>query len=545
MQQSKLIRQVSVSAWRNRIVPLLSLMVVLAPFVVTIPLRLNKNDLWHDEGWVANMIASPTAREMIFYESHPRIVPPLFLVIERCVTQIFGYSDGSLRLFPVFAHVATAILSAYLILRLTMSRAAALVALSLVLYGPGPLSYAFQVKHYTTDCLVSAVILVVAHLLLSAVAERRIKAAIGYATLVLPLPLLSFVSALPLACLIAALALGYLFTRQRAAIAPVVIITLSLIFFILYDRYVVKPAVQSLFAYWGAYFPIRPTVWGTIVRLLELLAEAVRSMMPRTMFSCVLVMFCVLSIRGLCLLARDCPYYAMFVASTLVAPIVASLMHMYPLAPRLLLFVYPVGVFLAAYGATPRGSTLRPASTTGQLTEGQGERAGHRLDRLARNGNVWASLGALVACVYFIPSLLLTYKTVASTKHGAAAAFSRAVREKFLPEYDSSDEVVVYYGAAYLFKHYTHGVRIRRPVVVGHYRFRSEQKNILLFEKHLRGLNRKHRTAYRLWSVWDHGYQDEIREMKALVKRRCRVLNVTTGPKGNGKKHIVGYRCRP
>jgi len=531
--------------WRGHLVFLLSLLVVVAPFVVAIPERLHKNDLWHDEGWVANMIAAPTTREMILYESHSRIVPPLFLIIERWITQICGYSDLSLRLFPAFAHLATALLVAYLILRVTVSRAAALVALTLLLYGPGALRYAFQVKHYTTDCLVSAALLIIVHYVFSAVRRGKVKTATWYALLVLPLPLLSFVSSLSLACSIAALLLGYLFTRQRAAIPPLVVIALSVLLFILYDRYVVKPSVQSLFTYWSAYFPIRPTLWGTVVRLFELLAEVVRSMLPATMFSCVVVLSCVVAIRGMYHLFRDDSYYAVFVTSALVAPIGASLFKMYPLGPRLLLFAYPFWVFLVAYGAKPTRSNIGPSWATLRVSEGQRASTRHRLAGLTRKGDVWTFFGVLVACMYFTPYLLVICKPVVSPRQGSAFAFSRAVREVFLPAYDPSDEVVVYYGAAFLFKHYTNDVRIPRLALVGHYRFRSPERNVLLFEKELRRLNRKHKTPFRLWSVWDHGYRGEIGEMKELIERRCNLLKITTLPNGHGRKHVSGYRCRP
>jgi uncharacterized membrane protein len=52
---------------------------------------------WLDEVWVANAIMEPTVSEMLYYEGWLNTAPPLYLLLVRLATRLFGVSHESMR----------------------------------------------------------------------------------------------------------------------------------------------------------------------------------------------------------------------------------------------------------------------------------------------------------------------------------------------------------------------------------------------------------------------------------------------------------------
>src|ERR1044071_1233527 len=46
--------------------------------------------LWLDEAWVANSIQAPTLTEAFYYGDWLQTTPPLFVVVSRVITTLFG-----------------------------------------------------------------------------------------------------------------------------------------------------------------------------------------------------------------------------------------------------------------------------------------------------------------------------------------------------------------------------------------------------------------------------------------------------------------------
>ena len=102
---------------------------------------------------------------MFFFEV-PQVTPPLLLIAMRGLVWALGPSDWAFRLWPALAGVAVTPVIYFVCLRLTASRNAALIAMSMWAVNPTALRYSQEVKQYTTDAL--------AGLLLVLVAERAI-----------------------------------------------------------------------------------------------------------------------------------------------------------------------------------------------------------------------------------------------------------------------------------------------------------------------------------------------------------------------------------
>src|SRR5689334_949174 len=56
--------------------------------------------LWLDEAWVANSVQSPTLHEAFYYDGWLQTTPPLFVVMSRVITTLFGTSNVAFRIFP-------------------------------------------------------------------------------------------------------------------------------------------------------------------------------------------------------------------------------------------------------------------------------------------------------------------------------------------------------------------------------------------------------------------------------------------------------------
>ncbi len=134
-------------------------------------------NLWHDEAWVAVSIAQPTLREMTLDFEYPQTTPPAFLVVLRSVAALFGDSEAVLRLVPAMAGILSAALLWLLARRLSGSEIVAFLALALWVSNPCLLRYHQELKQYSTDALVTLLLLYLNELFLGQEdPKRRAKA---------------------------------------------------------------------------------------------------------------------------------------------------------------------------------------------------------------------------------------------------------------------------------------------------------------------------------------------------------------------------------
>lgn len=128
--------------------------------LLSLPARFVRvNDsIWLDESWVANSLMEPTLHDLFYPESWTQSAPPLFLLLERGMVAAFGYSEPSLRIFPILACLVGTVFAA-LALRRWLSTWAALLAFTLLCSNYYLIKYSQQVKQYGTDFLVSALLL--------------------------------------------------------------------------------------------------------------------------------------------------------------------------------------------------------------------------------------------------------------------------------------------------------------------------------------------------------------------------------------------------
>ena len=117
---------------------------------------------WFDEIWVANTIVEPTFFQMMYYEGWLNTNPPLFLLLVRLFTQVFGISHMTMRLVPFVFGILSIFARAYLAARL-LKPSYAILAVLLFSLSPAFVFYTTALKPYTADVFVGVILLVVGY----------------------------------------------------------------------------------------------------------------------------------------------------------------------------------------------------------------------------------------------------------------------------------------------------------------------------------------------------------------------------------------------
>jgi hypothetical protein len=327
--------------------------------------------LWLDEALLAVNFHDRTWLEILRppLDYHDRLTaPPGFLVATAALVGLAGLSDPVLRLIPL----AGGLVSLWLFLRvarLTLAPAAVPIAVLLFALSPRLVYYASEVKQYSTDVTVALALFLLAVPLTRGPAPRRALLALGAAGAVAPW--LSHPSAFVLAGAWLVLAARHGFGRRREATIALGVIGLAWLgsvagVYAVTVRNVpaVSPASAYLIGYWrddGAFLTpslsLAALAWGprTLARLLEYAG------IPLALGGIVGLAGC------LSLLVR-----ARALAAVLLLPMVVAMalspLERYPVAGRLLLFLFPVVHLVMAEGIgrlrLPRAAGPRVALVT-------------------------------------------------------------------------------------------------------------------------------------------------------------------------------------
>ncbi len=130
--------------------------------LLSMPARLAnlKASLWLDESWVANSLLTPKLSQTLYFDRWAQSTPPLFLVTERAIVRLAGYSEPVLRIVPLLAALASLVILA-VVLRRLFSPLAALLGVATAVANYWVIKYGQEVKQYGTDLLVACLMILV------------------------------------------------------------------------------------------------------------------------------------------------------------------------------------------------------------------------------------------------------------------------------------------------------------------------------------------------------------------------------------------------
>jgi hypothetical protein len=147
-----------VSAWRARLPHILLIALLLLAAAVRIADYLARRPLWLDEAMLALNLGSRSFAGLVAPLDFDQSAPPLFLWLLKAVTLIGGLGELSLRLVPLLAGLAL-LWMLWRVTRALVGWDAALIAAALAAVSLPLLRYAGELKPYSTDALLSVVII--------------------------------------------------------------------------------------------------------------------------------------------------------------------------------------------------------------------------------------------------------------------------------------------------------------------------------------------------------------------------------------------------
>ncbi|QDU18759.1 glycosyltransferase family 39 protein [Urbifossiella limnaea] len=429
-------------------------------------------DLWIDESMLALNLVERDAAGLLKPLDWNQGAPVGFLLAMKAVIAQLGASEWALRLLPFVASLLGLAGLAWVAPRL-LPRPAALLAVALLALSPVMVSYSAECKQYATDAALTVGLFAAAAGLLTGHGGARrwaVLAASGAAAVWCSHP-----AAFVLGGIGVALMADAAVKRDRrrflaAAVTSAVWLVSFAACYVLFTRHL--RGNDYLMGYWAGHFlPLPPRNAGDLAWLAEhyfgpfsmpggLAGSEVRAGGLAAVFFAV----------GLWNLARDRWPVAVAVALPGLLALLASGLHAYPFAGRLLLFLVPLMVLGVGYGAHAVAAALRPKQAFAAA----------------------ALLGVLVAA----PAL----EAYQGTKRPMREEQLRPVLDAVRAELRPGDKVYVYYGAVPAFLHYTRDNPFpAEAVTLG----TEARANRLEYRTQLAEL----KGAARVWLVFSHRHQ--------------------------------------
>ncbi|MEM7351071.1 MAG: glycosyltransferase family 39 protein [Acidobacteriota bacterium] len=117
--------------------------------------------IWTDEAKMATSLLDRSYAGLLEPLAYSQIAPVLFMWIQETATVLFGFTEFSLRLFPLCAGIGSVLLMRHLASRV-LGGAPAILAMALFAVSYYPVRHSAELKPYATDLLASIVLTVAA-----------------------------------------------------------------------------------------------------------------------------------------------------------------------------------------------------------------------------------------------------------------------------------------------------------------------------------------------------------------------------------------------
>jgi hypothetical protein len=335
------------SPWTQR-AQLAGWLVVAAGAVLRLRQYAADRSLWRDE---AALVYNVLHRGYLGFNrplDFEQGTPPGFFMAEKAMSQVFGTSELALRALPLACGIG-ALVVALVLVRRHLDAPTGLVALGLMAVSPSLIYFASEVKQYSTDALVSLLILLAA----SSTWRRRydVRSCVVLALTGMAGVWFSHAATFTLVGAGVVLAWPVLRDRDRTGIRRVVAVGAAWLvtwgtIYALFDRHLDND--KFLRDFWSqAFLPIPPTSragldrWGTAISTLFAML---------TGHSALVWILGPLAIVGAVMLWRTNRGVLGVLLIPWITVIVASSRQLYPATERLVLFLLPMLAVLVAAG---------------------------------------------------------------------------------------------------------------------------------------------------------------------------------------------------
>jgi len=429
--------------------------------------------LWIDEAMLALNLVGRSPARLLEPLDWNQGAPAGFLLLTKSALSLFGTAEWSFRLVPFIASVLGMVGFAWVARRL-LSLQAALLAVALYATSPFLLSYAGECKQYASDAaLAVGMFAASAGLLLGAGGVRRwaVLAAVGALAVWFSHPVAFVLGGIGTALLLHAAAEK---DRRRAGACLATIACWLASFGACYFACLRQlGSNEFLLDYWAGHFlPLPPTSQGDLIWLADHFFKflAYPGGLGGTEFA-IGGIAAALALIGVAAMVRDrWPVAVAIVVPGLLA-LLASGVHLYPFAGRLLLFLVPLVLLAVARGAWDLAAQLRPRRPFAAVV--------------------------LVGLLLIAPAIESYQSFRHPQRHEQIEPALSAVRAEMRP----GDRVYVYWGAVPAFLFYTRDEPFPPGVILGvehHEEHTGYRDDLLQFE-----------GEPRVWLIFSHPHQDE------------------------------------
>lgn len=320
---------------------------------------LDPPSLWLDDQWVGIVVTRMSWGE--FFDLRPP-VPLGFVALLKASISLVGDPELGLQLVPMACAVAIVPAGAILVTRLTGRRSLGILAGALFAICPNLVDYAVATKQYSSDCLVSVLLLLIGHRLLDRWTRRRALALAGTSLAVLPFSFTSLLVAFPLLNL-AALAAAFDAKKRGERTWPSLGIALGFNAALLaaYLLLLSGQANEEMRKYWSAYYlPLDSTqaVWEFITVNISNFVGGALPNSDLTWINLLLIPILIIPI----VIHKRTRMVGVFTLVFYAQMLALSAMKLYPLGTgRTDIFSYPISILTLCLGLHVLAGYLRDA----------------------------------------------------------------------------------------------------------------------------------------------------------------------------------------
>lgn len=330
---------------KSRVVTALVVVICLIGLSLRVHFYKIGRSLWLDEAMLALNIVRRSFLDLLKPLDFNQGAPIGFLLLEKAVASLLGGSDYALRLIPLIAGLASVPIM-YIVSKRYIEKSSALISFGLFALSPRLIYYSSELKQYSTDVLMTLVLLLIAPKCLEEEVNPHILAVLG--TVGCLAIWISYPSLFVFAGILLSVGLTFVLRRDTYhlfwlfGISAAWLINFSFIYFINLRH---LESNDALLKYWsGAFAPLPP--WSNFGWYYGALTGMLKD--PATLPANVIVVG-LLIVGVFSLVARRWQLMLILFTPFLLS-LAASALRKYPFSGRLLLFLLPLLFLLLAEG---------------------------------------------------------------------------------------------------------------------------------------------------------------------------------------------------
>ncbi len=478
----------------------LAIIIILTGIILRVIFYLGDRSLWHDEAKLALVI-----NNLSFYElSHPGASTELkfqpyplgFLILEKSLVNFLGDQELIFRLFPLISGVFSLILFNILI-KCYLSSEISLIGLGLLTFSPQLIYYSSEVRPYSSDILISLILLLMIEFILGNDLNKRaitILGVVGAVCIWFSTP-----SVFVWTGGYMALIMIFAWERNLKKVAQIFQICLLwaigfLIYYFCYLRYFLRSTIAVTVWPWdveGGYFAVFPITSLKIVSCINQFILEFRMalyLLPTYQAISTVSLFAIGTISFILLNGKR----FLILYSPVIMTLIAAGLKKYPFHQRLIFFLIPIFIIIITCGA-------------------------EQIIKRTRNIRPLVFM-CIISLLFFFPLRIMKYSITGTNSHEEIKHVLAKIKELKQP----GEVIYVYYGANAAFQYYAQRFGFKEEECIFGIGAREDTHR---YNEDIQKLNQ----YKKVWLIFSHIHENEdeiiLGYMDKIAKRECRVKN--------------------